>query len=1186
MDATVKPGLSIHPNPHEPVMKRRHTTAIPPARFAPRRLFACSAIALLLTLCAQPRPAAGTSGAVLELRFEETQGRLLLDSSGNANHAVGRAARLVEGVYGRGLECDGESTSVDCPPSSSLDLTDAVSIEAWVRLDSPLAEDHPAVVRKDGAYAMRFGGDTLGFLLWFDGKPTYLFGAKKDWRPDRWYHLAATYDGSSMRLFIDGREDAASPKRQSGPIDTSGCPCGIGSMQGRYRLSGTLDKVRLFGRALSAEEIAASHARGRAASQAERQTDAKPVEIGPIYPVLHKPRRAIEMVKDGFLWIDAEDFCDYGGWWLDTQFVHLMGSGYLIAAAGLGEPVDDATVELTIPKAGKYRVWVRAKNWLEDYSPGQFTILVGDRRSNQVFGAAGTEEWTWQSAGEFDLPRGGTRLALRDLTGYYSRCDAVILTTDLDYTPPSELKEIQRERSRLTGLSIDPKHEGHFDVIVVGGGSAGTPAAIAAARLGARTALIQNRPVLGGNASIELGVPINGACVAHPNARESGIIGEGTRIRVRYGHRKMSEPFKTLANREENLTLFLNRHVDGAVMASKSRIGEVRAVDTLTGAVSTYSADMFIDCTGDGWLGYYAGAEYRFGRESRGEFNESLAPEKPDDITMSGCLMGKALSYRAEDTGRTAPYTPPPWAAKLPPPEKFGRRIRRVTGGEWWLEHPGTFNDVRDAERARDELIRISYGYWDFIKNHWPGRERAARYALVHVPIMDAKRESRRLVGDHILNQNEVLDAAVFPDRISYGGWSLDVHHPKGIFSGLEGPFDFNPRVPLYTIPYRSLYSVNIDNLLMAGRCMSVTHVALGTVRVQGTLATTGQAAGTAAALCVKYRITPRGLWHERIAELQQTLLKHDQYIPGIKNEDPADLARTAAVTASSTAAYDLFHYADVRLSDAHPLDMPRAVMFPRGLRKQLDRVLLRLKSTNAEPTPVAVHVRQSAAQGDFSSAEDLAVAEAIVPPHSERWLSVPVDCTLDEPYGWVWLSPAEGISWRLMTGAPMGCCRAYGGGSGRPWMLVKGQQYAVRAEPPLTIPNDYRPENVTNGVARIVGDETNLWSSDPEQPLPQWLQLAFDAPVEINTVYLTFDTDMNPRHSQTPPLPPQCVRDYTLSCRLDGEWKTLAEVQGNFQRRRVHRFPNVTTSTVRLTVQATNGDRSARVFEVRAYCE
>lgn len=1119
-------------------------------------------------------------GPVAAWNFDDAMNQSIPDLSGNANDVNVRGGTLVKGVNNRGLESDGRSTSASCVPTMGLNPSRTLSLEAWVKPYALADGQFPTVLRKDGAYALRFGNNHLAFLLWTGGKVVYLYSKKTYWVPDHWYHVAATYDGTEMRLFVDGKLDKILP--QTGTIDSSPAVCGIGSSGRQQLFHGVIDEVRIFDRALSTDEIARTHSDGLRMLREQEKVRVAALPLKPVLPELRKPPREITMLQDGFLWIDAEDFSDYGGWLLDTQFVHLMGSGYLIAAS-VGTPVKDAAVDVTISKAGKYRVWVRAKNWLQEYSPGQFQVIVGGVPSKQVFGTAPTEEWLWQSAGEYELAQGRTSIALRDLTGYYGRCDALILTTDLDYTPPVAVDAIQKERSRLAGGSLDPKQGGQFDVIVVGGGAAGSCTALAAARMGARTALIQDRPVLGGNASSELGVPINGAASLHPNARESGIIEEAGRIKARYHFPKMSEAFERLAQEEKHLTVFFNERVIGAEMENEQRIGSVRAVNTLTNEITEYHAKVFLDCTGDGWLGYYAGAKYRQGRESREEFNESLAPEKADKITMSGCLMGKlALSYRAENRGQPVEYTAPPWAAKLPPPEEFGRHIRHL-GGEWWLERPGTVDGITDAEKSRDELIRISYGYWDFIKNAWPDRQRAANYALTFVPITEAKRETRRLIGDYILTQNDTQSGAMFPDRVSYAGWPLDVHHAEGIFSGKVGPFHCNAHVPINSIPFRCLYSVNVDNLLFAGRNLSVTHIALGTVRVQGTLAAIGQAAGTAAALCVKHNVTPRDLGKSRLHELQQVLLKNDQYIPGLVNEDPNDLARTATVTASSTASYDLFGRQNVEPDEEHPLGMNRAVMFPRGRNERIGSLWLLLGSEKVEPTEITLHLREAATAGDFSSTEDVATATAQVPARKRAWVEFKLDREVQSPYVWAWLPRTDGVSWRLMSSAPRPSCRAYGGKGS--WTVVEGQYYAFCTDPPLAIPTDYLPENVINGVTRIVGTTSNMWASDPSQSLPQWVELRFPKPVKLNTVYLTFDTDMNaPFH--TVPLPFQCVRDYELSYYDGSTWIPLATVKGNFQRRRVHRFDTVAATQLRLTAQATNGDRSARVFEIRAYQE
>ncbi|MDD4871180.1 MAG: FAD-dependent oxidoreductase [Kiritimatiellae bacterium] len=894
-----------------------------------------------------------------------------------------------------------------------------------------------------------------------------------------------------------------------------------------------------------------------------------------------KPPRTITMAVDGFLWIEAEDFTDYGEWRIDTQFIHKMGSAYLLAG-GICMPISNAVTEIQIPQAGKYRIWVRAKNWLKEYAPGKFTISVDGQRSQHVFGAAPTEAWTWESAGDFELAKGSIRLALHDLSGAFARCDALILTRDLQYRPPEELEMCQRERARLAGIPGEVQ-AGDYDVVVVGAGTAGCSAAIAAARLGAKTALVQDRPVLGGNSSIELGVPPCGASVSHPNARESGIIEEAALIRAKNDYHKMSEAFHILTSAEKNLTVFFNRRVISAEMKDKATIGSVRAVDTLTLAPSVYRGKFFIDCTGDGWVGFYSGAKYRFGRESRDEFGESAAPPQADAITMSGCIMGNlALSYRAENAGKPVEYVPPPWATKLLPPEEFGRNPRGFAGGQWWLEHPGDIDDLEDPERARDELIRITFAYWGFIKNGWQEKARARNYVLTYVPHMDARRETRRLVGDYILKQQDAEAGMMFPDRISYGGWSLDVHHPKGIHSGKEGPYYFDGHVPIYSIPFRTLYSTNIVNLLFAGRNMSVTHIALGTVRVEATLATAGQAAGTAAALCMRHGITPRQLGQNHIEELQQTLLKNDQYIPEIKNEDNADLARKAKVTASSTRHFSEYTRKDVKTEDGHELNMPRAVMFPRGMTERFRTISVCLMSERKEPAELTLHLRGADITGDFSATNDLATATAMVPAGKRTYVSFQLDCAVKQPYVWIWLPKAPKVTWMLVKSSLPEGCRAYGG---KTWTVVKGQQYAFYTDPALRFQTDHQPENVIDGVSRIVGGMSHLWASDPKEKMPQWLELDFGREVKLNTIQLTFDTDMNTRFPDKPVVT-RCVKDYSLSF-FDGKaWKELAMEKENFLRHRIHRFPVVSTSKLRLTVNVTNGDLSARVFEIRAYRE
>jgi len=897
--------------------------------------------------------------------------------------------------------------------------------------------------------------------------------------------------------------------------------------------------------------------------------------------VFRPPPVEAKMVVDGFLWVEAEDFSDYGDWKLDTQFVHKMGSAYLLAC-GIGSPIGNASTTVQLPQAGTYRVWVRTKNWLQAFSPGTFTVSIDGRKSKQVLGAAPSDVWMWESAGDFELSKGSVKLALVDLSGAFARCDALLLTCDLTYTPPEALEACRSERSRLTGLPEKCEDAGDFDVIVIGAGTAGCGAAVAAARTGAKTALVQDRPVLGGNASSELGVPTCGASVSHPNAREGGLNEEANLIRVKSGQPRMSEAYLTQVEGEKNLTVFNNRRVMAAEMKDASTIAAVRAVDTLTHAASRYRGKLFIDCTGDGWVGYYAGARYRFGRESRDEFGESAAPEKADMITMSGCIMGNlALAYRAEDRGKPVDYAAPKWAVKLPPPDELHREPRWITGGNWWMEHPGDIDDLEDPERARDELIRITFAYWDYIKNGWQEKARARTYALAYVPYMDARRETRRLIGDCILKQQDAERGLMFPDRISYGGWSLDVHNPKGIHSGKEGPYYYDGHVPIYSIPYRTLFSTNIVNLLFAGRHMSVTHIALGTVRVEATLSTVGQAAGTAAALCLRHGVMPRELGQRYIGELQQQLLKDDQYIPELKNEDPADLARTAKVTASSTQLFSEFSRKDVKTDEAHALNMRRAVMFPRGLTERIGTVHLCLISERKEPVEVTLHLCGADAAGDFTATQDLAAATAKVPAGKRAYVAFKINCDVTQPFLWLWLPKTPGLSWALVASSMPEGCRAYG----TAWTVVKGQQYAFFTEPVLRFAMDCKPENVIDGVSRIVGKESHLWASDPKQTFPQWIELDFGKAVEMNSVRLTFDTDLNTKFP-VKPVVPQCVKDYRVEA-FDGQaWKEVVSMKDNFLRHRVHGFQTQPVAKLRLTVDAANGDPAARVFEIRAYRE
>ena len=609
-------------------------------------------------------------------------------------------------------------------------------------------------------------------------------------------------------------------------------------------------------------------------------------EFNNCIPFRKTPRNIREVVS-GFLWADAADFQDYGGWALDTQHVGFMGSSYLIAQ-GTSKTVSDATLKLKAVKPGKYRLWVRSRNWIPEHSPGTFGVAVNGTDSGKTFGAQKEKGWIWQDGGVHELS-GAVQLTLQDKTGLFGRCSSFVLTRDLTYQPPVDVEAFKNERARLSGVSNAIKRGDRYDVIVVGAGPSGGPAAIAAARTGAKTALVSNRPVLGGNASAEIGVPVQGAAKKHPGkpVRETGIIEEAGRIELHgitdeemtklKANLNISRSFKTLVDAEPQLDLYENLWLEG-VKKIGGRITEVILVDTLTGERKSLSGNLFIDCTGDAWLGHHAGADERVGREAFSEYEEEAAPEKADGYTMSGCLrVGRRnmrqVNFQLSSKHKTPQaYTPPPWLYELPAAWLNGRtgggslesQHQRLAStavrGTWWFEHPGDVDDLWDPEFARDELIRVNYTMWDYFKNHWEERDRLANYSLDQLGFMVGKRESRRLIGDLVLNANDAIENRQFDDVIAHTGWTLDVHHHLGILS-TEGPFTINTKIPIGQIPYRCLYSRNVDNLLMAGRCASVTHLALGTVRIEASCAVTGQAVGTAAGMALKYKTSPRGVY-------------------------------------------------------------------------------------------------------------------------------------------------------------------------------------------------------------------------------------------------------------------------------------------------------------------------------------
>ncbi len=899
------------------------------------------------------------------------------------------------------------------------------------------------------------------------------------------------------------------------------------------------------------------------------------------------PALEVQEKIPGFLWLEAEYFSEYGGWKVDTQFTHKMGSAYLLAP-GVLEPVAPASTKVRVPRAGTWRVWVRTKDWLPEFSPGKFVVEVAGRCSGTL-GASRREGWVWEKAGDFALAAGDCDVRLVDLTGAMTRCDALLFTTDLSYVPPVEAKALAAERRRLTTGDVKVADGGDFDLVVVGAGPGGLGAAFAAARNGLRVALVHDRPVLGGNANCEMEVGINGAGGA--KGRESGLVCEALmRCKMHEGW-SYSDAFREMADELKGRFFeFPNERVMSAEKNGDA-IAAVVSRNTLTGRETRFAGRYFADGTGDGWLGLFAGAEYMHGRESKDEYNEAPAPEQRDEITMSGCVMkDRRVGYIVGYADHPVQYKTPAWADVLP--KGFRRRVSGPNG-VWWMENNGRFNDLEDPERARDQLVRISYAYWGWVKNESPVKDKAANAYMAEIAWKNARREGYRLVGDYVMTANDALAGTMFPDRISYGGWGLDTHDPLGMENPTgNGFWRSHPGVPLYSIPYRCIYSKNVSNLFLCGRSISVTHIAFGTIRVMATLFQLGQAAGTAAAVAhEKGGITPRECGARHIKEIQQRLLKDDHYIPRIQNEDPLDLARTAKASSSEGGPRRQTYGASdpgLRRKDclAHACSrVRRAARFERGGLKTLDAVSLLLVNDGKKPVEATLNVFLADNQSWRPDDRPAAVLKATVPAgHNGLVRFAPESpIAVDAKFVWIEVVPVKGISWALREGTTGSSdLRAYCTKGREKWTAVDGQQYSFVTEPALVREVDFNVAAVIDGVARLEDGVYHGWRSNPDEKLPQSVRLDFPAPVTLREVRITFDPNLSSARQYA--RPKELVKSYVLEGFADGRWKRLASDCNNQLRHRVHRFPAERLDALRVTVKETWGDRSARIFEIRAY--
>ncbi len=628
-----------------------------------------------------------------------------------------------------------------------------------------------------------------------------------------------------------------------------------------------------------------------------------------------------------FVLVEAEGFKHHGGWVVDPQFMDQMGSPYLLAH-GLGRPVADAVTEVDFPAAGMYRVWVRTMDWVARWNapgaPGKFQVVLGDRALATTFGTKGAQ-WHWQDGGLVEIKERRVRLALRDLTGFEGRCDAILFARDPDFAPPNSDPAMAAFRRACLGLPEQPEPAGSFDLVVVGGGIAGTCAAVSAARLGLSVALVQDRPVLGGNNSSEVRVWLQGARNKEPWPRIGDVVAElEQERRAHYGPANTAELYEdekklAVVRAEPNIRLFLD-HRANAVETADGAIQAVVAQEIGTGRRWRIAGRWFADCTGDAAIGALAGADFEIEPKGR---------------------MGACNLWNVIETPDPQPFPRYPWALDLadkPFPGRSKTNPNPNQLGGWFWESGYDRHPIDEMEYVRDWNFRAMYGAWDAMKNV---DKVLPNYRLNWAAHIMGKRESRRLLGDVVLRFEDLEKDVQFPDGCAPTGWSNDLHEPDPRYlKGFEGDafiakanfgeFPAHKERRPFWIPYRCLYSRNIANLFMAGRNISTKHEALGAVRVMRTGGCMGEVVGMAAAVCKRRKTTPRGVYERHLSELQELMRrgvsKSPEAVPDYENqgEGKRQQGRRAAATVPRLpfdVGRNLATEATVSATDGRPLE-------------------------------------------------------------------------------------------------------------------------------------------------------------------------------------------------------------------------------------------------------------------------
>lgn len=779
--------------------------------------------------------------------------------------------------------------------------------------------------------------------------------------------------------------------------------------------------------------------------------------------------------------------------------------------------------------------------------------------------------------------------------------------------------------------------EHSYDFVVVGAGLAGICAAVTAARKGVRTALVQDRPVLGGNASTEIRVPPVGATQCNfAYSRETGII-EELFLNNLYRNPTWSPEgwnleLESLVRNEPNLDLFLNCAVSSVdtvgveshdTIPANFRIASVKAYCSMAETWYIFSASCFADCSGDGVVGAEAGAVYRYGVEARSEFDEPMCPDEPAKETM-----GMSLQLRARNAGRPIPFVKPQWVGLELHADDFGpyrpvsQQFFPDTGGFWWLEWGGELDTVHDTLKIKDEVQRITLAVWDYLKNRSPIAEKLITYELDWMGAVPGKRESRRFEGDHILTMGDIDRQVHFEDAMAYGGWGFD-HHPPGGFHDKENPSTHQYLRGPHNVPLRSLYSRNIDNLFFAGRNISATHYALSSTRVMLTCAQLGEAVGMAAAHAVVLGCATNQLYqNNQFKVVQHDLIKADHHIHQLATSLPQDIAPSATVSASSV--FNGFDH--VESWGTEPLAEARMQMLSI-ITDRVDSIQVRLDASNA------TQIKYSFSQGPENSStypdKELASGTMAINPGIDQWVTLPIACSIAQP-GWHFLMVDANPFIRLhVIESPPGQLRYYPRPEDpiRPNLFSKwtlrslaiGQKKAADAdgaEVMAPIWNEhaqkfrnmssflgfsfscrifpeqpiYEPSMVVNSNSRPT-NMPNLWvSAKTTFEHPEWLALKWDIPCNITGIQILFDSSLQFHFGQSwqgyqTNAIPSIVKKYKVMATFaDGTENCLITVNDNYQRNRLHHLDISNVSSIRMECSETHGIDRVQLYSLRVF--